>query len=111
MDSDISWVVWARLEAASELMCSDFLSFLKIALMWLSSTDMNAFEGIRNWRIVASSEGLNADLISPVLAFKGFPSPANNKFCLSRDIYPKVASQFQYWLFSERCNDYPKTHR
>lgn len=76
MASDISFVVVTRLAAASALMYSDFLSFLNILLRWPSSTDMNALEGIRNCRIVASSEGRKADRTSDVFALSGFPSPA-----------------------------------
>ena len=95
MDSESSFVVAARFAAASGVICSDFLSFLKILLIWPSSTEMNAFEGIRNCRIVASSEGLKADRISEVFEFKGFPRPAIDKFIFSEGIYPKEAFQFQ----------------
>jgi hypothetical protein len=47
----------------------------RISLRCPSSTDMNAFDGMRNCNIVASSEGRKADRTSDVFALRGLPAP------------------------------------
>jgi len=66
----------ARNEIVSDECDVWLLMSLRMVLRWPSSTDMKAFEGIRNCSMVASSDGRNAERTSDVFALTGLPAPS-----------------------------------